>query len=81
VIILNSTHVIRKLRKGDIIASISPIEIKKVINNEEQQINLIKEESLITESLHSINTNQINTKWKPSERIKFTNKSLTKNKN
>jgi hypothetical protein len=78
VIILNPTHVIRKIRKGDIIASISPIEIIKEINNEEQLIYLIKEESLITESLHSINTDQINTKWKPSERIKFTNKSLTK---
>ncbi len=77
-IILNLTHVIRKIRKGDIIASISHIEIIKEINNEEKLINFIKEESLITESLHSINTNQINTKWKPSERIKFTNKSLTK---
>jgi predicted aspartyl protease len=78
VIILNPTHVIRKIRRGDIIASISPIEIIKEINNEEQLINFIKEESLITESLHSINIDQINTKWKPSERIKFTNKSLTK---
>jgi competence transcription factor ComK len=62
VIILNLTHVIRKIRKGDIIASISHIEIIKEINNEEKLINFIKEESLITESLHSINTNQINTK-------------------
>ncbi len=60
------------------IASISPIEIIKELNNEEQLINFIKEESLITESLHSINNNQVNTKWKPSERIKFTNKSMIK---
>ncbi len=77
-IILNPTQVIRKIRKGDIIASISPIEIIKEINNEEQLINFIKEESLIKESLHSINTNRVNSKWKSSERIKFSNKSLTK---
>ncbi len=46
VIILNPTHVIGKIRQGDI-ASISPIEIIKEINNEEQLINFIKEESLI----------------------------------
>jgi hypothetical protein len=62
VIILNPTQVIRKIRKGDIIASISPIEIIKEINNEEQLINFIKEESLIKESLHSINTNRVNSK-------------------
>ena len=60
------------------IDSISPIEIIKELNNEEQLIIFIKEESLITESLHSINNNQVNTKWKPSERIKFTNKSMIK---
>jgi hypothetical protein len=60
------------------IASISPIEIIKELNNEEQLINFIKEESLRTESWHSINNNQVNTKWKPSESIKFTNTSMIK---
>ena len=73
VIITNNSPCIKRINKGDAIASISSPEVVCEINTFEKFNEFIKKETL------EVKQNEIsyNEPWKPSQQIKFTNKSLT----
>jgi hypothetical protein len=80
VVVNNPTPTVKHIRKGDTIAFISSRTAICEINNLESYDKFIKNETLETESINNIEvspTNEYNKPWKPSGRIKFTNKSLT----
>ena len=71
----NSSSRLLKIRKGDIIASISPASILLTIHNENEYNDFILKELSKTEHVNTIVTTRY---WKPSERIKFPNNNLNK---
>jgi hypothetical protein len=71
----NSSSRPLKVRKGDIIASISPASILLTIHNENEYNDFILQELSRKEQVNSISTTR---SWKPSERIKFPNNNLNK---
>jgi hypothetical protein len=64
-----------KVRKGDIIASISPASILLTNHNENEYSDFILKELSEKEHVNTIITTRL---WKPSERIKFPNNNLNK---
>ena len=77
IIIQNPLSTPKKVRKGDIIATISQSEIVQSIRNDKEWVEFIKGENNQSEGINEIREASDFKKWKPSERIKFTNSALT----
>ena len=78
VVIINPTNVPRTVRKGDIIATVSPDEIIAEIKNSADWDNFMSRESQQPELIHSNHTTHSNSiKWRPSEHVKFNNPLLS----
>jgi hypothetical protein len=76
IVLINPTSIPRKINKGEIIATISPVDIIEEIRNEKEFIIFINNEK-IQETVQTIHETSTNHSWRPGDRIKFTNKSLT----
>ena len=80
VIVFNTTLIVKHVRKGDTIATISPAKKICSIDSKESCDKFIDQETLRAESINNINIgypNKFGKPWKPSERIKFTNATLS----
>ena len=77
VFLTNPTKVPKHIRHGDIIATITPIEILSEISNYEEMFKFIEVERHVNESLAALTGEFEEKAWKPGDRIKFSNKHLT----
>lgn len=80
ILISNPTPILKKIRRGDVIASASPADIRCEIDSQEKWNNFMMQETGEVEIVNTVSkSNDIYSKpWKPSERLKFTNKNLNK---
>lgn len=80
VLIRNTTETTMNIRKGDLIAKVSPIEVVCQINDAYALEEFLKTETGNIETINSIATStnvDYSKPWRPSEQIKIQNKSLT----
>jgi predicted aspartyl protease len=76
IMVQNPTSTPKKVRRGDIIATISQVEIIKSIENDKEWVKFLKNENFQKEVVNEISEANKSKKWKPSSRIKFTNSAL-----
>jgi hypothetical protein len=80
IIIINNSPARKHIRRGDMIASISSVDIIDKIKDKSTYDNFMKQElgdQEIVSNINNISNTSRSKQWKPSDRIKFANKTLT----
>ena len=77
IMITNSTKTPKRIRRGDIIATCSPVTIVEEIKNIEEFKKFIAYGNNDAEHIDSISSSKTVSIWKPGDRLKFTNPHLT----